>query len=260
MTPERVAQLVAWWVRLYTLGLPSPIAQRRVDEIDADVHDHISHERGSGISEGRIALGLLSRMVRGLFADTSWRRRHAARSSRSVIRVGRVVALILLLPLVGVITGTAAWGPGDFVVAGVLLMGTGLMLDAVRKAASTTYRLAAGVGIASSLFLVWTILAVGVIGEEGDPADLMYGGVLAVGILGALVARFRPLGMARALLAMAVAQALVAVIALLAGKHESPISSVGEIVGVNAMFVVLFVGSALLFRRAGRAGLQAPSR
>jgi hypothetical protein len=45
----------------------------------------------------------------------------------------------------------------------------------------------------------------------------MYIGVLAVGIIGAIVARFRPHGMARALFATALAQALVAVIALLAG-------------------------------------------
>ncbi len=94
--------------------------------------------------------------------------------------------------------------------------------------------------------------AVGVIGEEGDRADLMYGGVLAVGIIGAITARFQPAGMARALLAAALAQALVAVIALVAGKHQAPISSVSEIVGLNGFFVALFIGSAWLFRRAAR--------
>jgi len=42
---------------------------------------------------------------------------------------------------------------------------------------------------------------------------LMYIGVLAVGIIGALIARFQPHGMARALFATALAQMLVAVIA-----------------------------------------------
>jgi hypothetical protein len=76
--------------------------------------------------------------------------------------------------------------------------------------------------------------------------------VLAVGIVGAIVARFRPDGMSRALLAMAVAQGLVAVIALIAEKHQAPMSSVFEIVGVNAFFMALFVGSASLFKRAAR--------
>jgi hypothetical protein len=49
-------------------------------------------------------------------------------------------------------------------------------------------------------------LAVGVIGTEDDPANLMYVGVLAVGIIGAIIARFRPHGMARTLFATALAQ------------------------------------------------------
>jgi hypothetical protein len=51
-------------------------------------------------------------------------------------------------------------------------------------------------------------LASGIIGQDGDPANMMYFGVLAVGITGAVIARFRPAGMARALIAMALAQAL----------------------------------------------------
>jgi len=77
MTPERMAELVAHWVRFYTRDLPTPIAQRRVDEIDADLHDHITHERAQRTSDRRIALGIASRMVRGLAADVAWRARHA---------------------------------------------------------------------------------------------------------------------------------------------------------------------------------------
>ena len=54
--------------------------------------------------------------------------------------------------------------------------------------------------------LVWINLAVGIIGSEDNPANLMYGGVLAVGVAGAVAARFRPGGMARALAATALAQ------------------------------------------------------
>ena len=35
-------------------------------------------------------------------------------------------------------------------------------------------------------------------------------------------------------------------------QHQSPISSVWEILGLNGMFAALFVGSAWLFRRAAR--------
>ena len=63
--------------------------------------------------------------------------------------------------------------------------------------------------------------------------------------------------MARALLATALAQALVALIALIAGKHRAPVSSVFEILGLNGFFVALFVGSAWLFRRATRRQQEA---
>jgi len=113
------------------------------------------------------------------------------------------------------------------------------------------YRFAAGVALAAALLLVWLSLGVGIIGADGDPANTMYFGVVGVGIIGAIVARFRPHGMARALFATALAQALVAVIALIFGLGL-PWSPPVEILFLNGFFVALFVGSALLFRHAGR--------
>ena len=97
--------------------------------------------------------------------------------------------------------------------------------------ARLAYAAAAALAVAASLFLVWSILALGLIGVEGDPADRMYLGVIAVGLLGALVARFRPAGMARALAAMALAQAAVLVVALALGRRQSPVTSIPELVG-----------------------------
>ena len=257
MTPERIAELVARWVRFYTRGLPTSIAQRRINEIDADLHDHIANERAHGTSDPRIALSILSRMVRGLAADASWRGQHAKDATwkrKTGYRPALATAFILLLPMLAMqFTDEVVWNLADFAVAGILLFGAGLTYELVaRKSGDITYRAAAGVAVAAVLILIWLVGAVGVIGEEGDRADLMYGGVLAVGIVGAVIARFRPLGMARALLATAIAQALVAVIALIAGKHQAPISSVFEILGLNGFFVALFIGSAWLFRHAAR--------
>jgi hypothetical protein len=256
MTPERMAELVERWTRFYTRELPTPIAQRRVAEIGADVHDHIAHERARGASDRRIALSILSRMVRGLAADASWRRQHAKPTTarRSTIAIVLAAALVLLLPLVAMqITDEVAWSPADFAAAGVLLVGSGLIYALVaRKAGNIAYRAAVGVAVATALLLLWVVGAVGVIGEDGDRADLLYGGVLAVGVIGAVSARLKPQGMARALLAMALATALVAVIALIAGKHEAPLSSASEILGLNGFFVALFLASAWLFRHAAR--------
>ncbi len=271
MTPERMADLVARWVRFYTRELPTPIAQRRIDEIDADLHDHIAHERAYGTSDRRIALSILSRMVRGLPADASWRGQRAKAATdhlsnperamktnhpayRSTVGIVLAAAFMLLLPLSAMqITDEVVWDLADFAVAAVLLVGTGLLYALVaRKAGNIAYRAAVGVALAAALLLVWMNLAVGVIGEPDDLANVMYVGVLAVGVIGAIIARFQPHGMARALLATALAQALVAVIALIAGKHQAPISSVWEILGLNGFFVALFIGSAWLFRHAAR--------
>jgi hypothetical protein len=167
---------------------------------------------------------------------------------RAVVGVALATAFILLIPLLT----APAWSLADFVVAGALIFGTGLTYVLVaRKAGNIAYRAAVGVAVAAALLLVWINLAVGVIGTEDELANLMYVGVLFVGIVGAIVARFRPDGMARALLATALAQVLVALVALIAGLGH-PASPPLEILGVSGFFVALFVGSALLFRYAGR--------
>lgn len=162
-------------------------------------------------------------------------------------------ALILLVPLAAMqFTAEVRWTPLDFIVAGILLFGAGMTYVWVSsKGSNSAYRVAAGVAVASALLLVWVNLAVGLIGAEDNPANLMYLGVLVVGVVGAVSARFRPDGMARTLFAMALALTLVAVIALLGGLGL-PESAPAEILGVNALFIGLFVSSALLFRRAAR--------
>jgi len=67
-----MAALVARWVRFYTRDLPAPVAERRIAEVDADLHDHIAHERAHGTGDGPIARGIAARMVRGVAADVSW--------------------------------------------------------------------------------------------------------------------------------------------------------------------------------------------
>ena len=177
---------------------------------------------------------------------------------RSSLRVVLVVACMLLVPLVAMqLTREVRWSPSDFVVAFVLLAGTGLTYQWVaRKTAILPHRAAMGLALGTALLLVWVNLAVGVIGDERNPANAMYLGVLAVGIAGAAVARLRPQGMKRAMLATAGAQALVAAIALALGLG-GPSTSTLEIVGGNGMFVALFIASALLFRTTPQGQMPA---
>ncbi|MBD2769922.1 hypothetical protein IC235_18690 [Hymenobacter sp. BT664] len=148
------------------------------------------------------------------------------------------------------------WTLSDFLAAGILLFGSGLAYVLLAQMGSNTaYRAAAGVAVGVALFLVWANLAVGLIGSENNPANRLYGGVLAILFIGALVARFRPRGMANALFVTALAQMIVPAIALLVWKTQiiseaAAPGGVGHILGVNAFFAALWGGAALLFRRA----------
>ena len=114
------------------------------------------------------------------------------------------------------------------------------------------YRAAAGVAVVAAFILIWINLAVGIIGSEDNPANLLFGAVLAVGILGALIVRFQPQGMARVLAATALAQALVGVIALVAGLDSATANWRGAIVVLTGFFATLWLVSAWLFRKAAR--------
>jgi hypothetical protein len=151
------------------------------------------------------------------------------------------------------VTDEVDWDPADFAVAGALVVGVGVTYElAARMTRNGAYRAAVGVALAAALILIWMNLAVGIIGTEDDPANLMYGGVLAVGAVGAMIARLQPHRMAGALVATALAQASVAVIAMIAGMGF-PASPALEILGVNALFIGLWLVSAWLFRKAAPA-------
>jgi hypothetical protein len=172
-------------------------------------------------------------------------------------RLGRIAlwviaALILLLPLLTMqFTDEVVWDSTDFAVMGAMLFGScGTYEVAARMTGNMAYRAAVGVAVVAALILIWVNLAVGIIGSEDNPANLMYFGVLAVGILGALIARFQARGMTRALAAMALAQALVGVIALIAGLGSTGATWPTVILVLTGLFVALWLASAWLFRQS----------
>ena len=118
----------------------------------------------------------------------------------------------------------------------------------------TAYRSAAALALTAAFVIVWMSVAAGLMGiEDDDPANLLYVGVLAIGSLGAVLARFEPRGMARALFGTALAQAVVGAIALGYPNTASP----AQIAVVHGLFVALFAGAAWLFRHAARADRRA---
>jgi len=163
-------------------------------------------------------------------------------------------AFPLLLPWVAMqFTDEVAWTVGDFAVMGALLGGIGLGLElAVRKTGNTAYRTATGAALAAALLLLWINGAVGIIGSEQEDANLLYGGVLAVALMGTIAARFRPAGMALAMCATALAQALVPAIALTFALSATALVWSPEVPALTGFFVALWLISAWLFGKATR--------
>jgi hypothetical protein len=172
---------------------------------------------------------------------------------KSMIRIAVGTGLILLIPLFLWLLAIWRWRPGALVCAFVLLSGAaGLTYQLVvaGKLSNQAYRFGVGVALAAVLLLVWMNAAVGgILGD--DPANMMYFGVLLVGLIGAIIARLEPRGMARALFATAFAMVLVPAVALLIGTPAFA-NGVAAVFGLHACYAMLFVGSALLFRRAAR--------
>ena len=157
--------------------------------------------------------------------------------------------LLLLLPLV---TG-APWTLSDYVVMGAMFLVAGMGVEfAVRASGDTAYRLAAATAIATAFLLVWVNLAVGFLGDEDNPANLIFIAVLAVAIGGAFLARFEAAAMTRAMLAAAAGQALAGVAGLAAGWASPGNSGIYEVVMGTSLFTGLWLVSAGLFGTAAR--------
>jgi hypothetical protein len=176
---------------------------------------------------------------------------NAPRGNGWRVAVWGAAACLLLLPLVAMqFTAEVTWTGSDFATWGTMLgIACGSYELATRMSRNTAYRAAVAVAVVAAFLLVWINLAVGIIGAENDPANLMFAGVIAVGIIGGAIARFRASGMMRALVAMAVAQAMVAAIVLVRGLSDEP----AIILSLTGFFAALWLGSAWLFRKAALA-------
>lgn len=172
---------------------------------------------------------------------------------RQMLYVAIATASILMVPLLAMqFTNEVNWSPFDFIAMAILLFGTGLAYVLISRLSDRlAYKAAVGVGVVAGLFLIWVNLAVGIIGSEDNPPNALYVGVLLVGLIGAGISHLKPRGMALTMIATAVAQMLVPVLALIFWRPslDEPPFILGVFM-LNAFFAGLFVISALLFRRA----------
>ena len=153
---------------------------------------------------------------------------------------------LLLLPLVAMqFTTEVDWTGFDFAVMGVMLGAMCLAFElAVRVALTHAYVVATGVAVVTGFLLTWINLAVGIIGNENNPANQIFFAVLLVALLGAVLSRLQPLRLARAMEVTAVAQLAAAVVTFLLAQAHVWV--------LTAVFAAMWLLSAQLFRKAAR--------
>jgi hypothetical protein len=123
---------------------------------------------------------------------------------------------------------------------------------AVHASGNRAYRGGAAVALATAFLLVWINLAVGIIGNENNPLNLLFFGVIAAAVVGSIVARFRADGMARAMTVAGIIQALIGigVFVLNVGATDPPGAT--RLLMLIEFFAATWFLSAWLFRKAAR--------
>lgn len=154
-------------------------------------------------------------------------------------------ALLLVAPAVAMrFTTEVNWTASDFVFAAVLLFGSATIIDLVARASSSlAYRAGVIVTVGTVFLTVWANGAVGMIGNEDNPYNLWFGGVILLALAGAAAARLSAGGMALAMSLAAGVQALVGALGMASDLRGGIFATA---------FAGLWILSALLFREAGR--------
>jgi hypothetical protein len=161
-----------------------------------------------------------------------------------------IAGLLLAAPWLAMrLTDEVRWTGVDFALAAVLLAGLAALVDvALFRPADRCWRAGALVAAMTGFLLLWGTLAVGLIHDEAHPANLAVAVVLAIAVIGSLLARGESRRLGRVLVATAVAQGLVAALAVALGDTAGALAALAFTGGWSL--------AALLFRRAdARTGL-----
>ena len=158
---------------------------------------------------------------------------------------------LLIAPLVAMrFTTEVNWTASDFVFAAVLIGVPGLLFELiVRTSHDWAFRLGAAIGLLACFFTVWSNLAVGIVGNEDNPVNLLFFGIVLIALLSSAIARLRPRGMMAAMIVTAVAQGAVGLALLGVEVVVLPFTAIMEAAWLSA--AALFHRAAEQKRRTG---------
>ena len=154
---------------------------------------------------------------------------------------------LFLLPLVAMqFTSEVNWDGFDFLVWGAMLLaacGTYELFS--RISPNRAYRLGVGAAIVTGFLVFWANAAVGMVGDEDNVYNLLFLGAILAGAILALVAWFRPRGMARALYVTAGVHGATALYALATSTDLRGSA-------LSLVFVLPYLASAGLFNLSAK--------
>lgn len=170
---------------------------------------------------------------------------------QAIIRAALITCGVLLIPLWGVFYVDGwNWDWHGFVAAGVFVFTAALTYEGLAgRVGDRAYRFGVGLAVVTAFASTWVNI---VLAADENPANLMYLGVVAVGVIGTALSRLHARGMARVWFGTALAQILMPLIAPVFGKAHLARGNAVPVIGLNGLFAVLFVAAALLFRSAAR--------
>lgn len=248
-TDLEVRRYRAWYAVLLRL-YPRPFHDRFGEPMAQTFHDLCRERRNAGRRVFGFALMAFVETSLGIVRENAT---HMTQMQKTVLRVALVALGLLMVPLVAsrVVEGWN-WGPGAFVFTYVMFFGTGMAYALIaRKMSAWAYKAAVGLALVAGFVLGWSAMVH--MSETDNPVNLVYFGVLAVGAVGAGLARLEARGMARALFAVAAALAVAWVITQVL-LPDTPAGPVWDIGIRHAGFVFIFAAAGLLFRHASLQG------
>lgn len=147
-------------------------------------------------------------------------------------------------------TDAVHWTAGDFVCAGVLLFGPLALYEAAaRRVHRGVHRAGIALGLLATVVLLWTNAAVHV---TDSAADALYSGAALLGLVGSIVAIWRPTAGGRVLLATCGALAGTCAGAWAAGYVPNVHVSLVEALALTGLYAALYGAAAVLLLGVAR--------
>lgn len=235
-----------WYSMLLRL-YPRPFRGRFAEGMAQTFHDLCQDHAAAGRGLAMLALTIFCETAAGIVRENLMQ---MSQLGKTILDVAPRVALgalaFLMLPLVASqFVADWHWGVGGFAFAYAVFFSTGMVIALVARNMNVwSYKAGVGIAVVGGFTLAWGTWVQAASLE--NPSNFWYDSVLVVGVIGAVLARFRAPGLAWTLFTMT---AVLAVISLILPSGAPPDMARRMAIG-HGVYVVLFAASGLLFRHA----------